>query len=385
MFISDAIKYVGCDDDDLDLFEGQLVLEHGVSYNSYVILDEKIAIFDAVDDRCTEQYLANLAEALGNRQPDYLIVQHMEPDHSGSLGAVLNAYPNVTIVSGALAFNMMKQFAVPTEGHEKLVIKEGDTLSLGAHTLQFIAAPMVHWPEVMMSYEQSEKVLFCADAFGKFGSLSYDDPEGWTCEARRYYFNIVGRYGAQVQALLKKAAGLEITKLLPLHGPVLDEDLGKYIKLYDTWSSYEPEESGILVVCASIHGNTLAAAEELVEMLKAVTDTKVKLVDITREDWAETVEDAFRYDRMICCACTYDTGLFPPMHSFIHHLASKGFCKRKIGLVENGSWAPKAGSIMKAMFEEMENIEIVAPMVTIKSSLTDDNRIAMKALANAMK
>ena len=379
--ITDSIIYIGVDDKDIDLFESQYVVPNGVSYNSYVIMDEKIAIMDTADARVTDKWFANLREALGDRTPDYLVVSHMEPDHAANIQKVAEAYPQMQIVANAKTFPMMGQFFdLDLEGR-KVVVAEGDTLSLGKHELTFVMAPMVHWPEVMMEYESTDKVLFSADGFGKFGALDTD--EDWACEARRYYFNIVGKYGAQVQAVLKKAAGLDIQKICPLHGPILTENLGYYIDKYNTWSSYQPEDEGILVACASIHGNTKKAAELLVEKLKA-TGVKVAFTDLTRDDMAEAVEDAFRYDRLVLCACTYDAGIFPPMEDFLHHLKSKAYQNRKVAFVENGTWAPTAARQMKAIVETFKNIECVEPVVTIKSTLNADSTNQMDALVKAL-
>ncbi len=376
--ITDGIFYIGVDDKDIDLFESQYVVPNGVSYNSYVILDEKIAIMDTADARVTEQWFANLREVLGDRKPDYLVVSHMEPDHASNIQRVAEAYPEMTIVGNAKTFPMMAQFFDLDLTDRKLVVAEGDSLSLGKHELHFVMAPMVHWPEVMMEYESTDKVLFSADGFGKFGTLDTD--EDWACEARRYYFNIVGKYGAQVQAVLKKAAGLDIQTICPLHGPILKENLGYYIDKYKVWSSYEPEDSGILVACASIHGNTKAAAEELAEKLRAA-GVKTAFTDLCRDDMAEAVEDAFRYDRLVLCACTYDGGIFPPMEDFLHHLKSKAYQKRKVAFMENGSWAPMAAKQMKAIVETFKNIEMVEPVVTIRSTLNDASRAQLDALA----
>ncbi len=376
--ITDGIFYIGVDDKDIDLFESQYVVPNGVSYNSYVILDEKIAIMDTADARVTEQWFANLREVLGDRKPDYLVVSHMEPDHASNIQRVAEAYPEMTIVGNAKTFPMMAQFFDLDLTDRKLVVAEGDSLSLGKHELHFVMAPMVHWPEVMMEYESTDKVLFSADGFGKFGTLDTD--EDWACEARRYYFNIVGKYGAQVQAVLKKAAGLDIQTICPLHGPILKENLGYYIDKYKVWSSYEPEDPGILVACASIHGNTKAAAEALVEKLRAA-GVKTAFTDLCRDDMAEAVEDAFRYDRLVLCASTYDGGIFPPMEDFLHHLKSKAYQKRKVGFMENGSWAPMAAKQMKAIVETFKNIEMVEPVVTIRSTLNDASRAQLEALA----
>ncbi len=385
--ISDSIKYVGVDDKDLDLFESQYIIPEGVSYNSYVILDEKTAVMDTVDARKTDEWMANVKEALNGRELDYLVVQHIEPDHSGSFAAAISAFPNAKIVATAKAFSMLPQFfdSLDIEGRS-VVVKEGDTLSLGTHTLQFILAPMIHWPEVMMSYEQSEKVFFSADAFGKFGALDFDDPEGWACEARRYYFGIVGKYGVPVQTLLKKASALDIEKILPLHGPVLPmpgTELSYYLDTYNTWSSYQPETHGVFVAYASIHGNTAKAAKKLAELLEAKGE-KVAISDLCREDMAECVEDAFRYDRMVLCASSYDAGVFLPMHDFLTHLTAKTYQNRKVALMENGSWAPSAIRTMKGILEGMKDVEILDTSVTIKSAFKESDIPAVEALADAV-
>ena len=368
--ITDSIIYIGVDDKDIDLFESQYIVPNGVSYNSYVIMDDKIAIMDTADARVTEKWFENLRDALGDRKPDYLVVSHMEPDHASNIQKVAEAYPDIKIVGNAKTFNMMGQFFDIDLEDRKVIVADGDKLSLGKHELTFIMAPMVHWPEVMMEYESTDKVLFSADGFGKFGALDTD--EDWACEARRYYFNIVGKYGAQVQAVLKKAANLDIQIICPLHGPILTENLGYYIDKYNIWSSYQPEDEGIFVACASIHGNTKKAAELLVEKLKA-TGVKVAFTDLTRDDMAEAVEDAFRYDRLVLCACTYDAGIFSPMEDFLHHLKSKAYQNRKIAFMENGAWAPTVARQMKAIVEGFKNIECVEPVVTIKSTLSDDS------------
>ena len=380
--ITDTIKYIGVDDTDLDLFESQYIIPNGVSYNSYVIIDEKIAVMDSVDYRKCDEWCDNLEAALEGRMPDYLIVQHMEPDHAGSVAYIAAKYPEMQIVASARAIQMLPQFFHSTEfANRTIAVKEGDTLSLGSHTLQFFMAPMVHWPEVMVTYEQSEKILFSADGFGKFGALSHD--EEWACEARRYYFNICGKYGAQVQALLKKAATLDITQICPLHGPILSENLGYYIALYDTWSKYEPEAKGVFIAHASIHGGTAVAANKLAEILRE-KGVKVSVADLCRDDMAEAIEDAFKYDRLVVAAASYDADVFPPMHDFLHHLLIKNYQKRKVGIIENGSWAPCAGRIMRGMLEQMKEIEIVEPMVTIRSRMKPENQEAMEALAAAM-
>ncbi len=376
--VSEQIKYVGVDDRDLDLFEGQYVVPNGISYNSYVILDKKCAILDTVDQRGTKEWLVNVEEALGGKSPSYLVISHMEPDHAANIQRVAEKYPEIKLVGNAKTFQMMKQFFDFTFEDRMVEVKEGDKLSLGEHELTFLMAPMVHWPEVMVSYESSEKVLFSADGFGKFGTLDTD--EDWACEARRYYFNIVGKYGMQVQALLKKAATLDIRTICPLHGPILKENLEYYIGKYQVWSSYQPEDKGILVACASIHGNTKAAALELVKKLEK-TGVKVAFTDLTRDDMAEAVEDAFRYDRMVVCACTYDGGLFPAAEAFLSHLKSKNYQNRTVGLVENGTWAPMAAKCMKAVLEGMKNITILEPVVSIKSRLSADSGQQLDLLA----
>ena len=380
--ISDAVKYIGVDDKTIDLFESQYVVPEGVSYNSYLILDEKVALMDTVDVRGMQEWEKNLTEALGGRKVDYLVIQHLEPDHAGSIGRLLELYPDVTLVGNAKTFAMLPQFFDIDPDVKKLTVAEGDTLSLGSHTLTFVMAPMVHWPEVMVSYESTEKILFSADGFGKFGALDAEDEEGWACEARRYYFNIVGKYGAPVQALLKKAANLDIQMICPLHGPILKEDLGYYIGLYDTWSSYKPENKGVLVAYASIHGNTAKAAEKFAEMLRERGVEKVVVSDLAREDMAEVIEDAFRYDRMVVAGASYDGGVFPCMQDFLHHLQSKAYQNRTVGIIENGSWGPTAGRTMKAILETMKNVTIVDPMVTIKSTMKDADIPALEALAD---
>lgn len=381
--ISDSVVYIGADDHDIDLFESQYVVPNGISYNSYVILDEKTAVMDTADVRVTDKWFENLENALNGRKPDYLVVQHMEPDHAGNIRKLAEKYPGMKIVGNAKTFPMMKQFFDIDGLDEKAVtVKEGDTLSLGSHTLQFIMAPMVHWPEVMVTYEQSEKLLFSADGFGKFGAL--DTEEDWACEARRYYFNIVGKYGAQVQALLKKAAALDIKMILPLHGPILKENLGYYIDLYNTWSSYQPESKGVFVVFASIYGNTAKAAEKLAGMLAEKGAEKVVVTDLSRSDLAENVEDAFRYDRMILMSSSYDGGVFPVMEDFLMHLKAKSYQNRKVGIVENGSWAPTAGRVMKSYVEGFKNVSLCEPVVTIRSSLNEASEKALEELAAAI-
>ncbi len=383
MEITPTIKYVGVDDLDIDLFESQYVVPEGMAYNSYIILDEKVAIMDTVDARKGTEWWANVVAVLDGRTPDYLVVQHLEPDHAALIHEVLDRYPQVKVVATAKAVQMMPQFfeGVDFEGRT-IAVKEGDTLSLGSHTLQFIVAPMVHWPEVMVSYEQSEKVLFAADAFGKFGALC--NGGAWDCEARRYFINICGKYGAQVQTLLKKAATLDIAIICPLHGPVLTENLGHYIGLYDIWSKYEPENEGVLVAYASIHGGTAVAANRLADILREKGAPKVVVADLSRCDMAEAVEDAFRYSHMVVCAASYDADVFPPMHDFLHHLKLKNYQNRKVAIVENGSWAPTAGRVMRAMLEGMKNVKIVEPVVTIRSRMKESDLPAMEQLATAL-
>lgn len=381
--ISDSVKYIGVDDKDIDLFENQYIVPEGVSYNSYLIMDEKVCLMDTVDARKTTEWEKNLIDTLDGRKLDYLVVQHLEPDHSGSILKVLELFPDVTIVANAKTFSMLPQFFDINPDIKTLVVKEGDTLSLGTHTLSFVMAPMVHWPEVMMTYEVSEKILFSADGFGKFGALDCEDDD-WACEARRYYFNIVGKYGAPVQGLLKKAAALDIQTICPLHGPVLKENLGYYIGLYDTWSSYKPEDKGIFIACASIHGNTMVAAQKLAEILKAKGEEKVVVSDICREDIAECVEDAFRYDRIVLAASSYDGGVFLPMHDFLTHLKAKAFQKRTVGIIENGSWAPTAAKTMKDLLAQMQKIEIIEPSVTIRTTMKEADVQELEKLADEL-
>ena len=380
---SDTIHYIGVDDTDLDLFESQYVVPEGVSYNSYLILDEKTALMDTVDARCMEEWIDKLDTALGDRHLDYLVISHLEPDHSGSILKLLAHHPDVTLVGNAKTFAMLPQFFdVPNTA--TITVKEGDTLALGAHTLTFYMASMVHWPEVMVTYESSEKILFTADGFGKFGALSQTADEDWACEARRYYFNIVGKYGGPVQALLKKAAKLDIQTICPLHGPILTENLDYYIGLYDTWSSYKPENKGVLIAYASIHGNTGKAAEKLADIIRAKGEEKVIVSDLAREDMAEVIEDAFRYDRMILAAASYDAGVFPCMLEFLHHLQSKAYQNRTVGILENGSWAPTAAKTMKSVLETLKNVTIVEPTVTIKTTLKEENMLVLEELAEAI-
>ena len=381
--VTEKIRYIGVDDTTIDLFESQYIVPNGISYNSYLIMDEKIAIMDTADKRKSEEWFANLEEGLEGRTPDYLVVQHMEPDHAGNIATLLAKYPELQVVASAKAIQMMPQFFEDTcfEGRT-ISVKEGDTLNLGEHTLQFFMAPMVHWPEVMVTYDQTDKVLFSADGFGKFGALAHE--EDWACEARRYYFNICGKYGPQVQALLKKAATLDITCICPLHGPILKENLGYYIGLYDTWSKYEVETEGVFIAYASIHGGTKKAAEKMAEILREKGAPKVSLADLSRDDMAEAVEDAFRMSKLIVAAASYDADVFPPMHDFLHHLKIKAYQKRRVGIIENGSWAPCAGRVMKGMLESMKEIEIVEPMVTIRSAMKQGDIPALEALADAI-
>ena len=380
---SENIKYIGVDDRDLDLFEGQYVVPEGMAYNSYVIVEEKIAVTDTVDAHKVNEWLANLEAALAGRKPDYLVIHHLEPDHAGGIADFVAKYPEATLVASAKAFALLPQFMALPAATKTQTVKEGDTLTLGAHTLQFIGAPMVHWPEVLFSYEQSEKVLFAADAFGKFGvyDAALDD---WACEARRYYFNIVGKYGNQVQAVLKKAAALDIKTICPLHGPVLTENLGYYIDKYNTWSSYAPEDKGVLVAYASIYGGTKKAAELLGEKLTAAGVEKVVVSDLARSDMAEVIEDAFRYDRMVVAAPTYDAGLFPVMEDFLNHLKAKNFSNRKVGVVENGTWAPMAAKKMTEILSSLKNVTLAETVVTVKSTLSAESEAAMDKLVSEL-
>lgn len=380
--ISDAVRYIGVDDKEIDLFESQYIVPNGVSYNSYVILDEKVAVMDTVDARKTEEWLANLETELAGRTPDYLVISHLEPDHSGSIMAMAEKYPEMKLVSNAKVFNMLPQFFELDIEDKKVVVAEGDTLELGGHTLTFVMAPMVHWPEVMVEYESTEKILFSADAFGKFGALDTD--EDWACEARRYYFNIVGKYGLQASALLKKAAALDIQKICPLHGPILQENLSYYIDKYVTWSSYEAEDDGVLIAYGSIHGNTAKAAKKLGEILEAKGAKKVVLCDLSREDMAESIEDAFRYDKLVVACATYDGGLFPVMQDFIYHLGHKNFQNKKIAFMENGSWAPIANKKMREAFEKMKKMTLCDNMVTIKSAMKEADIAQMEALSDEL-
>ena len=386
--ITSDIRYIGVDDVDLDLFESQYSVPEGMAYNSYVILDGKVAVMDTVDARKGEEWLQNLEEALAGRKPDYLVVHHMEPDHSGSILELTKRYPDVQIVASAKALVFLGQF-FDGETFNTLAVKEGDTLELGAHTLRFIMAPMVHWPEVMVSFDEKDKVLFAADAFGKFGALSKcgyfgEEDDDWACEGRRYYFNICGKYGAPVQVLLKKVLPLQPTVIAPLHGPILRENLGYYIDLYQTWSTYGVETEGVFIACASIHGGTLAAAEHLKEILLKKGCPKVAFADLSRDDMGEAVEDAFRYGRMVLAAASYDGGLFTPAYSFLHLLQAKSWQKKKVALIENGTWAPTAGKVMKDMFGTLKDVEIVGDLVTIRSRMKESDEAALEALADAI-
>lgn len=381
--LTESVYYVGADDKTLDLFEGQYVIPEGISYNSYVIMDDKIAVMDTVDKRATDEWFQNLEEVLNGKEPDYLVILHMEPDHAANIEHFLNKYKKAKVVSNPKTFNMIPQFFehLDLEGR-KVVVNEGDELSLGSHTLTFVMAPMVHWPEVMVAYEKKEKILFSADAFGKFGALDVEDE--WDCEARRYYINIVGKYGAQVQALLKKAATLDIQKIFALHGSMLTENLGYYINKYDIWSSYRPEDEGILIAYASVYGHTKQAAEKLKEILEAKGAPKVAITDLARDDMAEAVEDAFRYDRLVLASVTYDGGIFPCMESFIAHLKSKNYQNRKVAFIENGSWAPIAAKKMRAELEGLKNLTFADTAVSIKSAMKDVDIKQLEALADEL-
>lgn len=382
MDITSTIKYIGVKDNDIDLFEGQYRVPKGVLYNSYVIFDEKIAIMDTADARKGAEWWNNLTSTLDGRTPDYLVVQHMEPDHSSLIAEVMERFPSLKVVASAIAIKMMPQFfSEPDFQSRTITVKEGDTLCLGSRELTFVAAPMVHWPEVILSYDNKEKVLFSADAFGTFGETI---EEGWNDEARRYYLNIVGKYGTQVQTLLKKAATLDIATICPLHGPVLKENLGRYIALYDTWSSYRPETEGVFVAYASIYGGTAEVALKIADTLRSL-GVEVITADLARCDASQALADAFRMSRMVLCASSYDAGVFPPMHHFLHHLKMKNFQNRRVALVENGSWAPTAGRVMRSMLEEMKNIEIVEPVVTIKSRMKAEDAEAIEALVKSIQ
>ena len=383
--ISDTIKYIGVDDLDIDLFESQYVVPEGMSYNSYLIYDEKIAIMDTADRRKGEQWKANLTAALNGRQPDYLVAHHMEPDHAALIAEILGTYPNLQLVCSAQAVKMLPNFFEGFNFEGRIItVKEGDTLELGHHTLHFITAAMVHWPEVIMSYDSEDKVLFSADGFGKFGAL-VNETDDWACEARRYYFNICGKYGTQVQSVMKKMGAIDVQTICPLHGPVLKgEPLAAAVKLYDTWSKYEPESEGILIAYASIHGGTAAAAERLGEILRQKGAKKVVVSDLSREDMAEVIEDAFRYPIVVVAASSYDAGVFPVMHDFLYHLQIKNYQKRKFAIIENGSWAPTAGKVMRSMIEAMKDCEIVEPMVTIRSRMKSTDIPLLEQLADSL-
>lgn len=382
MFITDDIRYVGVNDHNIDLFEGQYVVENGMAYNSYVIMDEQIAVMDTVDGNFTDEWLKNISDVIGDRKPSYLIVQHMEPDHSANVANFLDLYKDAKVVATAKAFVMMKQFFGTDYPERQIVVKEGDTLSLGTHTLTFVLAPMVHWPEVMVTYDSKDKVLFSADAFGKFGAL--DVEEDWTCEARRYYFGIVGKYGVQAQALLKKAAGLDIQTICALHGPILKENLGYYLDLYNTWSSYGVESEGVVIAYTSVYGNTKKAVELLANKLTALGCPKVTVTDLARDDMAEAVEDAFRYGKLVLATTTYNGDIFPFMKTFIEHLTERGYRNRTIGLIENGSWAPTAAKTMLKMFEGSKNLTFTDTTVTIKSAVNTENEAQIAALAEEL-
>lgn len=382
MFITDDIRYVGVNDHNIDLFEGQYVVENGMAYNSYVIMDEQIAVMDTVDGNFTDEWLKNISDVIGDRKPSYLIVQHMEPDHSANIANFLDLYKDAKVVATAKAFVMMNQFFGTDYPERQIVVKEGDTLSLGTHTLTFVLAPMVHWPEVMVTYDSKDKVLFSADAFGKFGAL--DVEEDWTCEARRYYFGIVGKYGVQAQALLKKAAGLDIQTICALHGPILKENLGYYLDLYNTWSSYGVESEGVVIAYTSVYGNTKKAVELLADKLTALGCPKVTVTDLARDDMAEAVEDAFRYGKLVLATTTYNGDIFPFMKTFIEHLTERGYRNRTIGLIENGSWAPTAAKTMLKMFEGSKNLTFTDTTVTIKSAVNTENEAQIAALAEEL-
>ncbi|MGN0164615.1 MAG: FprA family A-type flavoprotein [Lachnospiraceae bacterium] len=384
MYITEDIRYIGVDDTDIDLFESQYKVPDGISYNSYVILDDKVAVMDTADKRMADKWEKNLLEVLNGRKPDYLVVHHLEPDHAGSIAGFMKLFPEAVLVGNEKTFKMFPQFFDCAPEGKIMVVGEGDKLSLGSHELSFYMAPMVHWPEVMVSYDSKDKVLFSADGFGKFGAIEKTKDADWACEARRYYFNIVGKYGAPVQMLLKKASALDICCICPLHGPVLKENLGYYTDLYNTWSSYKPESEGILIAVASIHGNTMKAAEKLADILRQKGVAKVVITDLARDDMAEALEDAFRYDRMILAAASYDGGVFPPMREFLYKLQSKAYQNRKVGILENGSWGPTAARTMKGILETMKNVEVAEPVVTIRSTMKETDIPSMEKLAEVM-
>ncbi len=381
--ISKDIIYIGADDKDIDLFEGQYVVPNGISYNSYLIKDNKNVVMDTVDKRKSEEWINNLEKELNGEKVDYLVISHLEPDHSYNIGILAERFPDMKLIGNAKTFAFLPQFFdIKNIEDRKIVVEEGTEINLGKHTLQFFMAPMVHWPEVMVTYEKTEKILFTADGFGKFGTL--DTEEDWDCEARRYYFNIVGKYGVQVQALLKKAAGLDIKMICPLHGPILKENLRHYIEKYDIWSSYKPEDDGVFIAYASIHGNTAGAVKELAKMLENKGAKKVAMADLTRDDMAEAIEDAFRYDKIILAASSYNFGVFPPMEQFLHHLVGKNYQKRKVGIIENGTWAPSAARCMKELLDKMTEIEVCDPVVTIKTTVNNETRLNMEKLADSI-
>lgn len=382
--ISNQIKYIGVDDNTIDLFENQYQVPEGISYNSYVILDEKTAVLDTVDKRAMPEWEEKLLTALDGRTVDYLVIHHLEPDHAGSIARLLELFPDAVLVGNAKTFQMFPQFFDADITGKTLVVKEGDCLSLGEHELRFLMAPMVHWPEVMLSYDSKDKVLFSADAFGKFGALAKTADADWACEARRYYFNIVGKYGSLVQGVLKKVSELDVAYICPLHGPVLNENLGYYIGLYQTWSSYQPENQGVLIAVATIHGNTMAVAERLAEMLRAKGEETVVVSDLARADKAEVLEDAFRYDRIVLAAASYDGGVFPCMRNFLYQLQSKAYQNRKVALIENGSWGPTAGKTMRAILETMKNVEILEPTLTVRSTLKESDIPVLEKIADAL-
>lgn len=381
--ISDSIRYIGANDNDLKIFENQYNLPNGMAYNSYLIKDEKVVVMDTIDRRKTDTWLQNLENELRGRNIDYLVISHLEPDHAGSIKIFLDKYPNTILVGNAKTFEMLPQFFDINPDIKKMTVKEGDTLNIGKHTLQFIMAPMVHWPEVMVTYEQTEKVLFSADAFGKFGII--DDDDDWACEARRYYFGIVGKFGTSVQTLLNKAKNLDIKTICPLHGPVLTENLEYYINKYDTWSSYKPEDEGVLIACASIYGHTMEVAKKLEEMLKSKGVEKVVLTDLANDDIDEAVEDAFRYSKVVLAASSYNARVFPPMEHFLTKLRDRNYQNRTMAIIENGSWAPSAGKCMKDILSEMKNIELIEPTITIKSAMKEENIEELEKLAEKLK
>ncbi len=381
LFITDKIKYIGADDRTSKLFESQYEIPKGMSYNSYLIKDEKNVVMDTIDRNVTEKWLQNLERELEGEEVDYLVISHLEPDHAYNIGLLVEKYPNMKIIGNSVTFNMLPNFfKIKNLEERKMVVKEADTINIGKHTLQFFMAPMVHWPEVMVTYEQSQKILFSADAFGKFGALEFEDE--WDCEARRYYFGIVGKYGNQVQALLKKASNLDIKMICPLHGPILKENLSYYIGKYDIWSKYLPEDDGVFIACASIYGNTMEAAKKMAQIQKEKGAKKVALTDLAREDMAEAIEDAFRYDKIILAAASYNAEVFPPMQQFLNHLKGRNYQNRKIAILENGSWAPSAGKCIKEMIGSMKDIELIEPQVTIKSRMNEENIKQMEQLAD---